>query len=116
MGELPAQQLLDLTSVVLVLLTVFDWVVAAVLWQGYRQQPSRPLAERARLASAIALGGTVYSAIVALRLGHVELDGILLGFAIIAAAALPSLANLWWLRDYLRGRFTGPHEEDEADG
>lgn len=98
-------------SLILIPLAIFDWIVVITLWRGYRKRASRPLRDRVRLATAIALGATVYTALVANGVLRLGLHAYIVGFAIILAAALPSSANLLWLIDLVQGRF----EEEQHD-
>lgn len=93
-------------ALVLIPLAIFDWIVVAILWRGYRQRPSPTLGDRVRIAAAIAAGASVYVGLVLNGVFLLGLDPTVRGLFIVLAAALPSLGNLAWLVDFLRDHFT----------
>ena len=103
--------LLDLIAIVLVVIPVTDWITVILLTHagGLAMARSghvpRYLAERRRAAALIAASATLGGILGLTRLIHEPLPRELGLLILVAILVLPSIANLLWLWQALRGDF-----------
>jgi hypothetical protein len=102
--------LIDFATGALVFLVIFDWITVALLFRVARAArssgaPIRTIEDRGRTATLIAIGSTIAAFLGLNRhfgFGLAPELGIVL---LIAAVVVPSLANLFFLVDLVRGEF-----------
>lgn len=102
---------LDIVTVLLIALAVFDWIAFGFLYAASRGQRITSLTSRARIALLIAVSSTL-SAVLGLN-RHVPIIPSAWGwFVLVVIVTLPSFGNLWFLYDLYHGRFRNPPKRD----
>lgn len=100
----------DIATIALVVLAIFDWVAVGILWYAARPNRGRPihsLESRGRVALLIALSSTFATALGVNRHLNLGLSGEMVALLLVVVVVLPSLGNLWFLVDLVRGEFGG---------